>query len=305
MQSPQPRVIDLRQLEHERLIGCFLLDDVLIDCGPASRAQTLIDALGERPPRALALTHIHLDHAGSSRHAGRALARARGLGARARRASPCRPRAGCLRARSGSTATTWSGCGAETLPVPQANIRVLSGGERLDSLEVAYTPGHASHHVCYWHASSATAFVGDVAGVRVAPSSYVLRRRRRPTSTSSSGANRSSACARGGRSAWRSPTSAASRMPLASSMRSRPRSSAAGASRASSRPSSSSPRSPPDRRRQRRARPLRLLAGRAARAVLRRSGALLGQRGTPGRAASPPSNRAPPARATRWAGNGT
>jgi hypothetical protein len=35
---------------HERLICCFLLGDVLIDCGPASRVQTLLGALdGERP----------------------------------------------------------------------------------------------------------------------------------------------------------------------------------------------------------------------------------------------------------------
>jgi glyoxylase-like metal-dependent hydrolase (beta-lactamase superfamily II) len=62
----------------------------------------------------------------------------------------------------------------EVLAVPEANIRVLEGGERLAGLEVAYTPGHASHHVCYWHAPSATALVGDVAGVRAAPSRYVL-----------------------------------------------------------------------------------------------------------------------------------
>jgi glyoxylase-like metal-dependent hydrolase (beta-lactamase superfamily II) len=44
----------------------------------------------------------------------------------------------------------------------------------LGGLEVAYTPGHASHHVSYWHPESETAFVGDVAGVRAAGSGYVL-----------------------------------------------------------------------------------------------------------------------------------
>ncbi len=33
--------------------------------------------------------------------------------------------------------------------------------------EVAYTPGHASHHVSYLH--DGTAFVGDVGGVRITP----------------------------------------------------------------------------------------------------------------------------------------
>src|SRR5436305_12215776 len=53
------------------------------------------------------------------------------------------------------------------LPIPERNLRVLRGGERVidDSFEVAYTPGHASHHVCYLR--EGTAFVGDVGGVRI------------------------------------------------------------------------------------------------------------------------------------------
>ena len=44
---------------------------------------------------------------------------------------------------------------------------MLTGGERLfgGRFEVAYTPGHASHHVSYLH--DGTAFVGDVGGVRI------------------------------------------------------------------------------------------------------------------------------------------
>ena len=59
----------------------------------------------------------------------------------------------------------------EIAPVPAANLLTLSGGERIDaggrSFEVAYTPGHASHHVSYLDRSSGVAFVGDVAGVRI------------------------------------------------------------------------------------------------------------------------------------------
>jgi glyoxylase-like metal-dependent hydrolase (beta-lactamase superfamily II) len=62
----------------------------------------------------------------------------------------------------------------EFLPVPEDRVTVLRGGERLGELEVAYTPGHASHHVCYLHAPSRTAFTGDVAGVRIEPCDYVL-----------------------------------------------------------------------------------------------------------------------------------
>ena len=41
-------------------------------------------------------------------------------------------------------------------------------------LRVAYTPGHASHHVSYLHEDSGWAFVGDVAGVRIPPVDHTL-----------------------------------------------------------------------------------------------------------------------------------
>ncbi len=173
MDSAAFRAIDVRQLGHERLIGCFLLGDVLIDCGPASCAPALLEALGDTPVRALALTHIHLDHAGA---AGTLVARWPQLevwvherGA-AHLIDPSRLLASAARLYGEDMQRLWG----EVRPVPASNVRVLRGGETLDGLEVAYTPGHASHHVCYWHPQSATAFVGDVAGVRVAPSSYVL-----------------------------------------------------------------------------------------------------------------------------------
>lgn len=57
----------------------------------------------------------------------------------------------------------------EFVPVPEERMHVLAGGETLtiagDRFEVAYTPGHAKHHVSYLH--EGTAFVGDVGGVRI------------------------------------------------------------------------------------------------------------------------------------------
>ena len=41
-------------------------------------------------------------------------------------------------------------------------------------MRVAYTPGHASHHVSYLHEDSGTAFTGDVTGVRIPPSSFIV-----------------------------------------------------------------------------------------------------------------------------------
>jgi glyoxylase-like metal-dependent hydrolase (beta-lactamase superfamily II) len=65
---------------------------------------------------------------------------------------------------------TWG----EVVPVPESSLRVLEGGETVLGFKVEYTPGHASHHVCYLHEDSGTAFVGDMAGVRVPPGSLTL-----------------------------------------------------------------------------------------------------------------------------------
>src|SRR5262249_9688488 len=52
-------------------------------------------------------------------------------------------------------------------------IVTLSGGERIEAggrkWEVAYTPGHASHHVSYFNADARLAFVGDTAGGKRLP----------------------------------------------------------------------------------------------------------------------------------------
>jgi len=172
MQDLQTRAIDLRHLGHERLICAYLLGDVLIDCGPSTCAQTLYEALGDAPPRVLALTHVHLDHSGA---AGTLVERWPGLEVWVHERGaphlidPSRLLKSATRLYGDDMERLWG----EVLAVPEGNVRTLRGGELLDSLEVSYTPGHASHHVSYLDRRSRTAFVGDVAGVRVAPSGYV------------------------------------------------------------------------------------------------------------------------------------
>jgi glyoxylase-like metal-dependent hydrolase (beta-lactamase superfamily II) len=62
--------------------------------------------------------------------------------------------------------------------VPPGAMVVLKGGERIDAgghaLDVAYTPGHASHHVSYFARDAGIAFVGDTAGIRIPPQGFVL-----------------------------------------------------------------------------------------------------------------------------------
>ena len=167
------RVIDVMHLGRPHVIGCWEVDGVLVDPGPESSLQTVIDAIGGEKPRAVLLTHIHLDHAAAT-------------GAMVRRwpdlevyvhergaphlIDPSKLLASAERLYGDDLKRLWG----EILPVPEANVRVLSGGENVLGMRVAYTPGHASHHVCYFHEESGTAFTGDVAACRIPPSHLVM-----------------------------------------------------------------------------------------------------------------------------------
>src|SRR5215216_8009989 len=60
------RAIDTRHLANEKVICCWDVDGVLVDPGPQSTEETLLEALGDERPRAILLTHIHFDHAGAT-----------------------------------------------------------------------------------------------------------------------------------------------------------------------------------------------------------------------------------------------
>ena len=61
----EPQLIDVRHLGRPHVIGAWRVGDVLVDPGPSSSLDTLMPMLERDPPRVIALTHIHLDHAGS------------------------------------------------------------------------------------------------------------------------------------------------------------------------------------------------------------------------------------------------
>jgi glyoxylase-like metal-dependent hydrolase (beta-lactamase superfamily II) len=161
------RLIDVMHLGRPHVIAAWAVGDVVIDPGPTSCLETLLEGLGGARPRALLLTHIHLDHAGAS---GSLVKRWPDLevyvhdrGAR-HLIDPERLLESARMLYGDDMDRLWG----EMVPVPEENIRVLHGGERLfdGEFEVAYTPGHASHHVSFRHEE--TAFVGDVGGVRIA-----------------------------------------------------------------------------------------------------------------------------------------
>ena len=169
------RVIDVLHLGNPRVIACWEHDGVLVDPGPESSLETLLEALGGERPRAVLLTHIHFDHAGAT---GALVERWPDLPVHAHRkgarhlADPERLVASATRiyGEEGMRAL-WG----RVVPVPEANLHPLDGGETvLGDYRVEYTPGHASHHVCYLHEPTGTALCGDVAGVRIEPVDLVI-----------------------------------------------------------------------------------------------------------------------------------
>ena len=154
----------------------------LIDPGPTSCLETLRTALTEAgiaiaDVRALLLTHIHLDHAGAT---GSLLRENPDIAVHVHERGaphmidPSKLLASAARLYGDEMDELWGAF----LPVPEANVRALAGGERIEAadrrFEVAYTPGHASHHVSFLDRDSGIAFVGDVAGVRTGRELFVL-----------------------------------------------------------------------------------------------------------------------------------
>lgn len=167
-----PRLIDVEHLGRDRVIGSWLVDGVLIDPGPESSIETLLAKLGDERPHALLLTHIHFDHAGAS---GALVERWPGLrvyvhenGAR-HMADPERLVASARQIWGDDFDGLWG----RVVPVPEENLEVLHGGESVEGFDVEYTPGHAKHHVSYFHRDTGHAYVGDVAGIRIPPTSVV------------------------------------------------------------------------------------------------------------------------------------
>ena len=177
--------IDLQFLGRPHAIATGVLQSpggaALVDPGPASCLEALergLDRQGVRlaDVRHILLTHIHLDHAAATGTIVRAhphitvFVHERGAG---HMADPQKLIDSATRLYGADMDRLWG----EIAPVPRENLVALAGGERLEvsgrRFDVAYTPGHASHHVSYFDASSGVAFVGDTAGVCI-DGGYVL-----------------------------------------------------------------------------------------------------------------------------------
>ena len=178
--------LDLEFLGQREVIATALLHGqhgvALVDPGPATAWTTLTGLLKARgiaahDVRAVLITHIHLDHAGVCGLASEALpnatffVHARGA---AHMADPSKLIASASRLYGADMDRLWG----EMRPLPMERMRVLEGGETIDAagreLKVAWTPGHASHHVSYFDPKYGVAFVGDTAGIRRGLNPYVM-----------------------------------------------------------------------------------------------------------------------------------
>jgi glyoxylase-like metal-dependent hydrolase (beta-lactamase superfamily II) len=157
----------------DRVICAYEIDGLIVDPGPASSVETLLEQLGPTKPRALLLTHIHLDHAGASgvlcRRFPDLQVYVHEVGA-PHLVDPSKLLVSAGRLYGDEMWELWG----EVAPVPEDRIHVLRGGETVEGFKVAYTPGHASHHVCYLHEETGDAYVGDTAGVRIPPYQHTI-----------------------------------------------------------------------------------------------------------------------------------
>ncbi len=170
-----PEVIATAVLHHASGVA-------LIDPGPSTTDENLRGALRKKgisigDIRQVLLTHIHLDHAGVTgtlvreNPAIEVFVHERGA---PHMIDPTKLLASAGRLYGGDMERLWG----DFVPVPAARVRILKGDERVVAggreLLVAYTPGHASHHVSYFDAASRVAFVGDTAGIRRTGRDYIM-----------------------------------------------------------------------------------------------------------------------------------
>lgn len=166
------RAIDVMHLGRDRVICAYEIDGLIVDPGPATCVETLLDGL-EGPPRGLLLTHVHLDHAGAAgvlaRRFPELVVYVHESGA-PHLLDPSKLLRSAERLYGDDMERLWG----EVAPVPQDRLRVLRGGETVEGFRVEHTPGHAQHHVSYLREETGEAYVGDMAGVRIPPHRHTI-----------------------------------------------------------------------------------------------------------------------------------
>lgn len=170
----------------ERVTAGYLIEGpapVLIETGSQSSVPALLAALEQHGVAAdalagIAVTHIHLDHAGGVGDVARAFPRAtvyvHEKGAR-HLVDPER----LVRSAAMVYGDLLDGLYGRLDPTPSERIHVLADGEEVQigggrTLTTIDSPGHAKHHLGLHDSDSGIIFAGDAVGVRL-PDAGVLR----------------------------------------------------------------------------------------------------------------------------------
>jgi glyoxylase-like metal-dependent hydrolase (beta-lactamase superfamily II) len=166
--------IDLVHLDLEGAIACYLVDadePTIVDPGPTTTLDRLVTQLeargvGAGDLRHVALTHVHLDHAGGTGHLidrfPNAVVHVHEDGA-SHMVDPERLVASTRRTFGDAHDRLWG----EVKPVPAARVRAWRPGEAgpWRGLRPISTPGHIAHHVGYLDERDGTFFSGDSLGI--------------------------------------------------------------------------------------------------------------------------------------------
>lgn len=131
--------------------GCYLVDGLLLDCGPPATVPELLDFLSGRRVAGLAITHHHEDHMGAAYELGARL----GLAARIHPAG-----LGFLEhgfAQEFYRRLAWGR--ASRVPAEPLGTEFESARLRF---EVVETPGHSPDHACFLVRERGWLFTGDL-----------------------------------------------------------------------------------------------------------------------------------------------
>lgn len=175
MKNSDIHIIDLEFLDLSNAIATFLIpsDDglILIESGPESTYEHLIDAIKEKGVdpddiKHVLLTHIHFDHAGAAwkfaEKGAKIYVHPIGL---PHLQSPERLWNSAKMIYGDDMDRLWG----EMKPIDENKLVAVEDGDeiRIGSLnfKVHYTPGHAIHHNAYQ--LDDTIFVGDVGGIKI------------------------------------------------------------------------------------------------------------------------------------------
>ncbi len=166
------------ELYRKQLAAAYLAEEnglwAIVETGNFRTAEKILQYFSDHQialekVRAIAVTHVHLDHAGGVGRLMQALPEAELLvharGAR-HMINPAKLQAGATAVYGEESYMSTYG---DLIPVPEERVRVVGEGDRFQLGEREWTffdtPGHARHHVCIFDHKTKGIFTGDTCGL--------------------------------------------------------------------------------------------------------------------------------------------